>query len=173
MIVPLSPLLRKAPKGNGIGATGSKNPRAYYNICFSLLCMVLRALVWFQEPFAPIPLPLGALLIYAAWQVFARFLCCARARVRTGALDARISSNLSIRVVRVVCLIEIIQTSLDRANRISVNSTRPLPLSLESGPPPAEWLSEVRPISILALSLLRLLDSKLPGNPLWPGNSAP
>ena len=35
----------KAPMGNRIGAMGSENP-----------------LVWFQDPFAPIPLPLGALL---------------------------------------------------------------------------------------------------------------
>ena len=34
------------PKGNGIGATGSKNPRSYYP-CFSLLGMVLRTCVWF------------------------------------------------------------------------------------------------------------------------------
>ena len=37
----------KAPKGNGMGATGSKNPRAYQNPCFSLLGMVLRTWVWF------------------------------------------------------------------------------------------------------------------------------
>ena len=38
----------KAPKGNGIGATGSKNLRAYWNPCFSLLGMVLRTWVWFH-----------------------------------------------------------------------------------------------------------------------------
>ena len=31
-------LFSKAPKGNGIGATGSKNPPAYWNPCF--LCSV-------------------------------------------------------------------------------------------------------------------------------------
>ena len=39
--------LSKAPKGNGTRATGSKNPRAHYNLCFSLLGMVLRTWVWF------------------------------------------------------------------------------------------------------------------------------
>ena len=37
----------KAPEGNGIWATGSKNPRAYPNPCVSLLGMVLRTWVWF------------------------------------------------------------------------------------------------------------------------------
>ena len=45
----------KAPKGNGIGAMGSKNPCAYQNPCVSLLGMVLKTWVWF------IPLPLRAL----------------------------------------------------------------------------------------------------------------
>ena len=39
--------VRRAHKGNGIGARGSKNPRAYLNPCFSLLGMVLRTRVWF------------------------------------------------------------------------------------------------------------------------------
>ena len=39
--------LGKAPKGNGIGATGSRKPRAYKSPCFSLLGMVLRTWVWF------------------------------------------------------------------------------------------------------------------------------
>ena len=40
-------IVSKAPKGNGIGATGSKNPLAYRNPCFSLLGMVLRTWVCF------------------------------------------------------------------------------------------------------------------------------
>ena len=39
------PLSSKAPQGNGRGPMGSKNPHAYQNPCFSLLGMVLRALV--------------------------------------------------------------------------------------------------------------------------------
>ena len=41
------PPFSKAPEGNGIGATGSKNPSAYQNPYFSLLGMVLRTWVWF------------------------------------------------------------------------------------------------------------------------------
>ena len=44
----------KAPKGNGIGATGSKNPRAYQNPCCSLLGMVLRT--WLRFSKTPVPL---------------------------------------------------------------------------------------------------------------------
>ena len=40
-------IISKAPQGNGIGATGSENPRAYQNPCFSLLGMVLRTWDWF------------------------------------------------------------------------------------------------------------------------------
>ena len=40
-------IVSKAPKGNGIGATGSKTPHAYYIPCCSLLGMVLRTWVWF------------------------------------------------------------------------------------------------------------------------------
>ena len=39
--------LSNAPKGNGVGATGSKKPGAYQNPCFSLIGMVLRTWVWF------------------------------------------------------------------------------------------------------------------------------
>ena len=35
------------PKGNGIGAAGSKSPRTYCNPCVSLLGMVVRAGVWY------------------------------------------------------------------------------------------------------------------------------
>ena len=45
--------VNKAPKGNGIGATGSKNPRAYQSPCFSLLGVVLRIWVLVLRPLCP------------------------------------------------------------------------------------------------------------------------
>ena len=60
--------LSKAPQSNERGAMGSKNPPAYLNPWFSLLSMVLRALVSFSDPFPPMALPSWQSRAAQAWE---------------------------------------------------------------------------------------------------------
>ena len=58
-----APLFQQKPRGaTKEGQWVLRTPPAYYNPCFSLLGIVIRTLVSFQDPFAPIQLPRWALL---------------------------------------------------------------------------------------------------------------